>query len=461
MNLFQKITIILIIILSTFVQSKKQQYKNNYLYIKNKVFLIKINKFNGNINKIKLLQYKDTKYIKNLFNKINFNISKINKNNKKNINFNKKKIFYNKEHIKILWEKKNNNIYYKKYIILNKKSYKFYLNFKIKNNTNKTIHYNIYNKLLNFKNNFNNKNYVSLWDEKNKFQKYQLIDTKNKKIPQTNLNWIAISEKHFSTILLFKKKDNINNFYIKDKKKYNIIKYINNFKINPKETKIIKHKIWIGPNLTKNLNNLSKNLDLIIDYGKLWFITKPTLKILIYINNIVNNWGYTIIIITIIFKIITYPLNKLQLKVLNKINYIQPKIENIKIKYKNKKQKINDKVLNLYKKYNINPIIGFILIIIQIPLFISLYNIISQTTEFKNSKFLFWIKDLSLYDKYYILPIIMGLSMLLTQKNNNSNINTFFTPFIFVILSLYFPSGILLYYTVNNLLTFIQQKYIK
>ncbi len=460
MNPFKKIIIILIVIFSSFVQGKKNQYNNNYIYIKNNVLLIKINKFNGNIHKIKLLKYQNNKLIKKLNNKINTTIYKIKKNdfNKQNIYFQNKNIFYNKKYVKILWKIKKNNIIYNKYIILDKNSYKFYLNFKIKNNTNKIIYHKIYCKFINLENNFNNINNISYLNEKNKFEKYNLYDTKNKTIYNTNLNWISISEKNFSTILIPKKNNTIHNLYINNKKNNNIIKYVNTITIKPKQTKIIKYKLWTGPNLTKNFSNLSKKLDLNIDYGKFWFISKPILKILIYINNFTNNWGYSIIIITLIFKIIMYPVNKWQDTILNKITYIQPKIEDIKTKYKNKKQKINNKVLNLYNKYNINPLMGFVLILIQIPLFISLYNVISQTTEFKNAKFLFWIKDLSTYDKYYILPLLMGISMLLTQKQDNYNINIFFTPIIFVILSLYFPSGILLYYTINNLITFIQQK---
>ncbi len=460
MNSFKKIIIILIIIFSSLVQGKKNKYKNNYIYIKNNVLLMKVNKFNGNIHKIKLLKYEDSELIKKITNKINTTIYKIKKNNfnKQNIYFQKKNVFYNKKYIKILWKNKKNNIIYSKYIILDKDSYKFYLNFEIKNNTNKIIYYKIYYKLINFENNFNNINNVSFLNKNDKFEKYNLYEDKNKKKFNTELNWISISEKNFSTILIPEQNNTINNLYINNKKKNNITKYVSTIKIKPKEIKIIKYKLWTGPNLTKDFSNLSNKLDLNIDYGKLWFITKPILRILIYINKITNNWGYSIIIITIIFKIITYPLNKIQDVILNKIKYVQPKIENIKVKYKNKKQKISKKIIYLYKKYEINPIMGFVLIIVQIPLFISLYNIISQITEFKNAKFLFWIKDLSSYDKYYILPLLMGISMLLTQKQNNYNINMFLTPIIFVILSLHFPSGVLLYYTINNLITFIQQK---
>ncbi len=470
MNFIKKIILILMILIFSFSWSQKNNYKykkylnykNKNIYIKNNIFLIKINKLNGNIDKIIFLKYKDNKLNKKLTNKLNINIFK-KKNNiyKKKIFFKKKKIYVNKKYIKILWEKKKHNIKYTKSIFLKKNSYKFYIHLKIQNNSSNKHSYKIYNKLINNENIKNNFNNISFLNKKNIFKKYFIENIENNKIFKDNLKWMSASEKYFTTTLVVPNTlDKYNNIYIKKKNNNNIVyKYINNLKIKSKNTKIIKYKLWIGPNLIEYLNKIGKKVDLNRDYGKLWFFSKPILKSINYINKIVNNWGYTIIVITIIFKIITYPLNKLQLLTLEKIKNIQPKIKKIKEKYKNNKYKLNKKILNLYKKYNINPIIGFIIVIIQIPIFISIYNVISYSVEFKNSKFLFWIEDLSSYDKYYLLPLIMGISMILLQKKNNleKNINIFFIPFIFTILSLYFPSGVLLYYITNNLLTFIQQ----
>ncbi len=458
MNFINKIIVLIIIILNTLTQAKIN-YLNQFVYIKNNVLISKINKLNGNINKIKLLKYKDNNIKKKINNLININIYKIDNNIKKKIDFKKKNIYINKKYIKIIWKNNINNIEYSKYIILNKNSYKWNIYFKIKNKTNKTIYYKIYNKLINKESSKKNLNNISFLNKNNKFNKYSINEIKNSQIFQTNLNWTSIYEKYFSTILIPQKNNTINNLYIKKNNNKIVIKYINNINIKPNQNKKINFKLWIGPNLINKLNHLSKNLDLNINYGKLTFISKPILKLLIYINKLVKNFGYSIIIITIIFKILTYPLSRIQSQIITKIKNIQPKIKKIKIKYKNNKEKINKKIIYLYKKHKINPILGFIIILIQIPIFISIYNIISQSVEFKNSKFLFWIKDLSTYDKYYILPIIMGLSMMLVQKQNH-NKNTFLTPLIFTILSIYFPSGILIYYTTNNLITFIQQKYI-
>ncbi len=469
MNFIKKIILTLIIIMFSSSWAQKYNYKykkhlnyqNKYIYIKNNIFLIKINQINGNINKILFLKYKNNKLNKNLTNKLNINILKEENNTKKkNIFLDKKKIYINKKYIKILWEKKKNKIKYIKSIFLNKNSYKLYINLKIKNNSGKKIFYKIYNKLINNENTKNNFNNISFLNKKNIFKKYFIENIKNNKIFKDNLKWMSISEKYFTTTLVIPNNLNkYNKIYIKKKNNNIIYKYINNFNIKPKKKKIINYKLWIGPNLIEYLNKIEKKVDLNRDYGKLWFFSKPILILMNYINKIVNNWGYTIIIVTIIFKIITYPLNKLQLLTLDKIKNIQPKIKKIKKKYKNNKYKLNKKILNLYKKYNINPIIGFIIVIIQIPIFISIYNVISYSVEFKNSKFLFWIKDLSSYDKYYLFPLIMGISMILLQKKNNfeKNTNIFFIPLIFTILSLYFPSGVLLYYITNNFLTFIQQ----
>ncbi len=470
MNLIKKIVIISMLIISSLSWAKKNNFENKkhlsnrYIYIKNNVFLIKINKFNGNIYKNILLNYTDNDNNKKLISQINIDIYKKKNNNiKKKIIFKKHKIYVNNKYIKILLEKKNNDIKYIKKFLIKKNSYNFYLYIIIKNKSNKIIFHKIYTKLINKENIKNNFNNISFFNDKNIFTKYFIDNAKNTKILKNNLNWIAISEKYFSTILITPKISKNNNLYIKKKDKNNVsIKYINNFKIEPEKKKIIKFKLWTGPKLINYLNKIEKNLDInIIDFGKLWFISIPVLKLINLINKIVNNWGYSIIITTIIFKIITYPLNKLQLSMLTKINEIQPKIKKIKKKYKNNKKKINKKIIKIYKKYNINPISGSIATIIQIPIFLSIYNVIKYSAEFKDSKFIFWIKDLSSYDKYYLLPLIMGTSILLSQKKNKNDkyINTFFIPIMFTILSLYFPSGVLLYYITNNLITLIQQKY--
>ncbi len=453
----------------------KDNYNNNnkikkkYIYIKNNVFIIKINKNNNKINKIFFLKYKNNfnKNYKLINNKkkeyiINNNILL---NIKKKIIFKINKIIYKNNKIILISEIKNNNIIFIKYIIFNKDNYKIFIKYFIKNNSKKNINIYTINKLIQ---KIDNNKKIGLLYNNNNFIKSNLYNINNKNIINKNLNWISIFEKYF--IVTFIPLNNIKtNIFIK--KYNNLIKigYKNSYKILPKKEKYIKFKLWIGPKLNNILNKISPKLDLTIEYGKLWFLSKPLFKILSFINSKINNWGYSIIILTFLIKIVTHPLNKIQYKLFLKIKKIEPEIKKIKKKYSNNNKKINYEIIKLYKKWKINPFINLFIIISQIPIFISIYNLLIIPIELKNSKFIFWIKDLSNYDRYYILPIFMSITIYFLQKNyknnNNNNINNNYINIIissiFTIFFLYLPSGLLIYYIINNILNIIQQKIIE
>ncbi len=476
-----KIFIIIIFSLFLLIIYKNKIYANNvikkninkknkqYIYIKNNVFLIKINKKNNKIENILFNYYKNKiknsylfkKIIKNNF--LNIKIKKIYKKKNKIINFKiKKKIFFKDKIILLSYinNKKNINIYNK--ITINKNSYDISIDYIIKNNFKKKINIIYENKLAKFKKENNNEykeQNISYLDDKKNFYKYNINEIDKNISIKKKINWISIYEKYFIyTIIPINKKNN--NIYIKKNNNILSINLINKYEINKNQKKKIKLKLWIGPKLN-NLNEIiSDKLDLTIDYGLLSFISKPLFSMLSNINKITNNWGYSIIILTIILKLITYPLNKKQHKSFLLIEKIQKKIKKIKEKYKNNKDKINNKIIKIYKKYNINPFNDILLLLIQIPIFISVYNILTIPIELQESKFIFWINDLSLHDKYYILPIIMGISVYLLQINNikKKNKTNIIFPTLISIFLINFPSGLLLSYIINNFITLIQQK---
>ncbi len=443
-------------------------FKKN-IYIKNNLFVIKINKKNSNIKSLNILKYNKKINFKNKKNNYNI-ISKIKIKEKKNkfkkIKFKIDKIIIKNNYIKLIFKKKKNNIKYIKkikiyknfyyikynYIIYNKSKYKhfFYIKKKIIKNINIKKKKNKYI-FISYSNIENNNNI-------NKFN----INNINKKINKIEkANWICIFEKYYliswitnntryKNIIINKKN---NNYYIKYNKKYLLKK---NKNIN------IKFKLLISPKFNNYLNKISKNLDLTIDYGIFSFITKILLKIIFKINSITKNLGYSIIILTILIKIITYPLSKIQYIYFLKINKLYYKINKIKKKYINKKNKLNKKITNLYKKNNIYSIFNTLITIIQIPIFISIYNILTIPIEFKKKKFIFWINDLSKNDKYYLLPFITSISLYLIYINNNNNKNylNIIISILFGIFLINLPSGLLIHYIFNNIITFIQQKII-
>lgn len=201
-------------------------------------------------------------------------------------------------------------------------------------------------------------------------------------------------------------------------------------------------------------------METIINYGSFWFISEPIYWILCKINFFIKNWGFSIIILTILIKIILLPLSYISYKTIIKIRKIKPILNNIEKKYKKDKKKITEEIIKIYKKEKINPLNSCLPIIIQTPIFISLYWTLIKSIELKNSPFILWIKDLSLMDPYFILPIIMGFSILIQQKINSKE-NKYkiikLLPILFTFFFLWFPSCLLIYWITNNIISIIQQ----
>jgi YidC/Oxa1 family membrane protein insertase len=190
------------------------------------------------------------------------------------------------------------------------------------------------------------------------------------------------------------------------------------------------------------------------------------LKFMIYIYDFTKNYGVAIIILTIVVKLLTYPLTIKSMASMKKMQAIQPKLMELRAKFKNEPQKLNAAMMELYRKHGVNPMSGCLPMIIQIPIFFALYKALLVSVELKGSPFIFWITDLSAKDPYYITPIIMGITMFIQQKMTPSTMDPMqqklflFMPIIFTFLFLNFPSGLVIYWLTNNILSIAQQYYI-
>ncbi|ABJ90493.1 membrane protein insertase YidC [Buchnera aphidicola] len=216
-----------------------------------------------------------------------------------------------------------------------------------------------------------------------------------------------------------------------------------------------------------NLSKISDNLSLINRYGKLHIIAYPLFHLLNFFYKFFNNWGIAIIFVTILIKIIIYPLTKLQYTSVLQMKLLQPKIDILKNKYADNKDKMNKKILELYSSKKFNPFNSFFSFLIQTPIFLAFYSVLSSSVELKNAPFFLWIKDLSSYDPYHVLPLLMGISILLTQISEIDDKTTrkrkflsFFSVF-FAAFFLWFPSGLILYYITSNIVTLIQHWFIR
>lgn len=238
------------------------------------------------------------------------------------------------------------------------------------------------------------------------------------------------------------------------------------FKLAPGESYNYQTRLYAGPEITADLKELAPGLNLTIDYGLLWFISAPIFWVMKHIYSVVGNWGWAIILITVLIKLVFYKLSATSYRSMAAMRKLQPKIEALKERYGDDKQKLSQATMELYKKEKVNPLGGCLPILIQIPVFIALYWVLLESVELRHAPFMLWIRDLSAPDPFYILPILMGLSMLVQQRLNPAPPDPvqakvmMLLPVFFTFLFLHFPSGLVLYWVVNNVISIIQQWYI-
>lgn len=228
-----------------------------------------------------------------------------------------------------------------------------------------------------------------------------------------------------------------------------------------------KATLWVGPKLQDQMAATAPNLDLVVDYGWLWFIAKPLHWLLSTIQGLVSNWGVAIICLTFIVRGAMYPLTKAQYTSMAKMRMLQPKLQEMRERIGDDRQRMSQEMMALYKKEKVNPLGGCLPIFLQMPIFIALYWALMESVELRHSPFFGWIHDLSAQDPYYILPLLMGVSMFFIQKMSPSTITDpmqqkimTFMPVMFTFFFLFFPSGLVLYWLVSNIVTLIQQNLI-
>ena len=221
---------------------------------------------------------------------------------------------------------------------------------------------------------------------------------------------------------------------------------------------------YIGPKEYKTLENIKPVLVNAIEYGWFTFAAKPLFALLSWLHGIFGNWGWSIIALTIIIRLILYPLTYKGMVSMQKIKDIAPKIKEVQAKYKGDPQRMNAAVMDMYKKHGANPLGGCLPMLLQIPVFFAIYRVLLNAVELQGAEWALWINDLSRMDPTFILPILMGASMYYQQKLTPNNFTDpmqekifKFLPIIFTFFFLTFPAGLVLYWFVNNLFSIGQQ----
>ena len=370
--------------------------------------------------------------------------------------------------------------YTKKYSI-NKDSYVVNVSYDIQNNSEKDLNLCFYGQLKQTCDDSYLKNDTGFGMVASAYRgtAYSTDDTRYEKATLDDINddlklnvatkngWVAMIQHYFVSSWIGSGDDSGNVIYSSPAEK-NTAAIIgirtNNISIKAGENKTIGSKLWLGPKEQDALSQVAKNLDLTVDYGWLWFISIPLFKILNFIHSIVNNWGFAIILLTLVVRGVMFPLTKAQYTSMAKMRLLQPKLMEIKEKFKDDRQKIGAETMKLYKAEKVNPLGGCLPLLIQMPIFIALYWTLMESTELRQSSFILWITDLSVKDPYFVLPILYGVSMFLLQKMSPTPITDpiqrkvfMAMPFIFTFMFCTFPAGLTLYWLISNCFTIFQQ----
>lgn len=310
---------------------------------------------------------------------------------------------------------------------------------------------------------------AAIREQDKNYSKYDFSDIDDKTV-KTSLQggWLAFVQHYFVSAWV-PPQDEKNSFSLRKLQGNDIyLMAVTGEKINvsPGQTGEYKVDLYVGPKNQDVLQELSEYLDLTIDYGFLWMLAKPIFAALQIIQGFLGNWGWSIIILTILIKILLYPLSAASLKSMAKMRTLQPEMARIKELYGDDRQKAGQEQMALFKKHRVNPLGGCFPMLLQMPVFIALYWVLSESVEIRHSPWIIWIQDLSAKDPLFILPLIMGASMFLMQKLQPAPTDPMqakvfqLMPVVFTFFFMMFPAGLVLYWTVNNLLSILQQWYV-
>ncbi|MSP53559.1 MAG: membrane protein insertase YidC [Gammaproteobacteria bacterium] len=299
------------------------------------------------------------------------------------------------------------------------------------------------------------------------YQKEKFSNFTDSPINQSATNgWAAMIQQYFLTAWVPPAQQNYTYYSSVSGDIYTVGMYSNALTVASGQTATTSSNLYVGPAIASNLDQLSPYLHMTIDYGWLWFIAQFIFWMLKHIYDVVGNWGWSIILVTIVIKIIFYPLSTKSFRSMAYMRRLQPKVAQLKERFGDDKQAMSRAMMDLYRKEKVNPLSGCLPIIIQIPVFIALYWVIMQSVELRHAPWILWVQDLSTHDIYYILPVVMGLLMFVQQKLSPPPPDPtqakvmMFMPVIFTVLFLGFPSGLVLYWITNTFTTVLHQYYI-
>ena len=310
---------------------------------------------------------------------------------------------------------------------------------------------------------------AAIREEDKNYAKYDFGDMEDESVRATiQGGWVAMVQHYFVSAWVPPAEDkNVFSLRKRSGKDLYLMDYTGQrISVAPGGSGEYRAQFYVGPKDQERLARLADYLDLTIDYGFLWMVAKPLFAGLKMIQSFVGNWGWSIILLTLVIKIALYPLSAASLKSMAKMRNLQPEMARLKELYGDDRQKMSQELMGLYKKEKVNPAGGCFPMLLQMPVFLALYWVLLESVEIRHSPWIFWIQDLSAKDPLFVLPILMGASMMLMQKLQPMPTDPMqakvmqFLPIVFTFFFMIFPAGLVLYWTVNNLLSMAQQWFV-
>ncbi len=305
----------------------------------------------------------------------------------------------------------------------------------------------------------------AIYSETDKYQKYSFAKLAEGQLDRDATDgWVAMIQHYFLGAIVPPRGESAH-FYGKSvgANRYVIGAYGPVASVAPGASHQFGGELVIGPKLQEELAGIAKGLDLTVDYGWLTFIAQPMYWVLEWIDDWVGNWGWTIIIFTILIKGVFFKLSETSYKSMANMRKLAPRMQALKDRYGDDKQRMQQAMMEMYKTEKINPLGGCLPMLVQIPFFISLYWVLLESVELRQAPWILWIDDLSIKDPYFVLPLLMGVTMFIQQKLNPAPPDPMQAkimmalPVVFTAMFAFFPSGLVLYWFVNNLLSIAQQ----
>ncbi|NWG87878.1 MAG: membrane protein insertase YidC [Hydrogenophilaceae bacterium] len=310
----------------------------------------------------------------------------------------------------------------------------------------------------------------AVYTEAGKFQKVdfgKIAEGKAEYAKEAQDGWIGMVQHHFVSAWLTQSATDTarREFYTRalGNDEYAAGMILPALQLAPGESRSVSTRLYAGPQEQDKLKELAPGLDLVVDYGWLHVLAYPLFMLLSWLHKLVANWGVAIILLTVLIKMAFYPLSAASYKSMAQMRKLAPRLQSLKEKFGDDRQKLHEAMMKIYKEEKINPLGGCLPILVQIPVFIALYWVLLGAVELRQAPFALWITDLSAKDPYYVLPVVMAVTMFIQQKLSPTPPDPvqakvmMFMPIVFSVFFFFFPAGLVLYWLVNNVLSILQQ----